>query len=152
MTPPGGMMASLGLAIALAVGLSGCPANTFAGEFPDKSITGDLPEDAAPLAEILEWFEKTSAKVRIGLDPVARQIACRVAFQPFTAEALAKAMHLSEEKIWQGFKKLTEFRLVGIDLDGDRILIAPAGKAAAKAMQHWSREWCTSDDECGVAR
>ena len=59
-----------------------------------------IPKPNDPVEEIVDWFDETTTLVEINLDPVLRQIICRVGFRPFSVGALKKAFGISEDRIW----------------------------------------------------
>ncbi len=94
-----------------------CPAialAVFLVVFPAGADTGDFPADDAPIWDIINWFEKTSAKVQISRDPILRQIVCRVAFEPFMAATLAQAFGVPEIKVVAAIGTLTTMKLVKV--------------------------------------
>ena len=111
-----------------------------------------LPKPDAPLVEIVRWFDDVTAKIEISLDPVMRQIVCRVAYEPFSPDSLSRAMRVSGTKIWNAVDKLSWMGLVNVRVNMDLNLVVPASDRARDLMRRWAESWCMSDDSCGVQR
>ena len=95
-------------------------------------------------------FDIKGAEIR--LDPVLRQIVCRVGFQPFTYAALQQAMGLREDEIKDAVDKLKLMAMVKTEMrDGVR-LVVPFDKETAEVMRKWADDWCVGDDSCGVKK
>ncbi len=112
----------------------------------------EVPRPNAPLQEILKWFDETTTEVELNLDPLLRQIVCKIGFQAFTAHALSTATGVGEERIWTAVRKLRDMGLVGFDVSHGQLRVIPANKKAGDKMRRWSHDWCVNDDACTVAR
>ena len=128
--------------IALSMGTNAI-AETTAPKFPRKDAT---------VNEIVRWFDDVTAKIEISLDPVLRQIVCRVAYQPFSPDSLIRAMHVSGTKIWSAVDKLSWMGLVNVRVNKGFNLVVPSSDRARDLMRRWAETWCTTDDTCGVRR
>ena len=111
-----------------------------------------LPRPDAPLTEIVRWFDDVAAKVELSLDPVLRQIVCRVAYEPFSPDSLSRAMHVSGTKIWSAVDRLSWMGLVNVRVNTGFNLVVPTSDRARDLMRRWAESWCTNDDSCGVRR
>ena len=95
-------------------------------------------------------FDTKGAEIR--LDPVLRQIVCRVGFQPFTLAALQKAMGLREDEIKDAVDKLKLMAMVKTEMRNGVRLVVPYSKEVAEVMRKWADDWCVGDDTCGVKK
>ena len=98
------------------------------------------------------WLDEAGKMVTINMDPVLRQIVCRVAYQPFTNANLAKAMSVSDTRIANAASKLQAMELIRVEGRGGHNLFFPASKKAEAIMKRWSVDWCLNEEECGVAQ
>ncbi len=111
-----------------------------------------IPGPDAPRKEIIQWFNEVTTKVEISLDPILREIVCKVAYQPFAVDMLTRSMHVSGKKIRDAVDKLQMAGLVKIMVSEGYDLVAPASDEARVFMRRWAGSWCTNDDSCEVQK
>ena len=89
--------------------------------------------------------------LNINMDPILRQIVCRVSYQAFEIAVLARTLGLKEKKVREAVAKLKEMGLIEVRNLEQLELIVPTNAKSGAAMRRFAREWCASEDECGVA-
>ena len=109
-----------------------------------------VPKPNAPMDEIVDWFEDTTSLVEINLDPVLRQIVCRVGFRPFSVAALKNAFGLPEDRIWAAVSKLRDWGMVTVNSQFGHSIVGPADDEAAAKMRKWSDQLCLDDAQCDI--
>ncbi len=110
-----------------------------------------IPKPNDTVEEIVDWFDETTTLVEINLDPVLRQIICRVGFRPFSVGALKKAFGISEDKIWTAVSKLRNWGMVSVTDQYGHTIVGAANRDAAAKMQKWADQMCLDDTECEIA-
>ncbi len=98
--------------------------------------------------EVLETLELIRVGLAVTNSPIMRQIACRVGYQPFSKDALLKALKVSEKELDKVLRKMRDMKLVRMR----RGLVLPYGDYSAELLRRWSSISCVGDDECGVAK
>ena len=109
-------------------------------------------EDKGPLGQAKSWALNVEAATRIASDPVLRSIVCRVPFANFTIEAIMRATKIPGPRLKRAVQRLEAMKLIEVVRKGNVMRIVPANEGARAKMREWANKWCTSDDECGVAR
>jgi hypothetical protein len=137
-------MFRMGFVLALAVLYA---ANTASA----KSLPSDTKDDG--LVAFSSWLNDVELALQINTDPVLRSVVCRIPFTNFTPGTLAKATHLSRGRVMQAVSKLMDMGLVKI-VSGDkgRPIVVPASDEIRQKLRRWVYDWCTTDNECEVAR
>ncbi len=143
-TPPGtakvirSIFAVWLVAMAMFVGEAGAVSD-------DKKAWWKRPLSEDELYEVLKlvWMG-----VQVNQSPIMRQIACRVADEPFSRKALLVALKVPLTDLDSALASLRQMKL--ITTKGGKI--QPASKDAQVRLKRWSADWCLRDDECGVAR
>ncbi len=139
--------------IALAVLLAGSTAVAeIPGEFKKEEPEDDISGLFREIGEFGAQINFEAVGVEINMNPVLRQIVCRIGFQSFTESALARAMGLSEDRIGEAIDRLKLMGMVGTEAKNGEKLVVPASKGAERAMRKWAEKWCVGGDECGVKR
>ncbi len=108
--------------------------------------------DQDPLSKAKSWAINLEAATRIASDPVLRSIVCRVPFANFTIEAIMRATKIPGPRLKRAVQRLENMNLINVVRQGNVMRIVPANEKARAKMREWANKWCTSDDECGVAR
>ncbi len=113
---------------------------------------GELFRDIEKFGDnIHSGFDYAGMSLKINTDPILRQIVCRVSYQAFEIAILARTLGLKEKKVREAVAKLQQMGLVQVrDLE-QLELIVPADAKSGAAMRRFAREWCATDDECGIA-
>ena len=138
-------MSRLALTVAVVALLSGSDA-------PASETLPRFPRQDASITEVKRWFEDVTAKVEVSLDPVLRQIVCRVAYGAFSPDSLIRAMRVSGTKVWSAVDKLKWMGLVKVRVGTGYDLVLPASDRTRDMMRRWAESWCMTDDTCGVQR
>ena len=144
------------MAFALAVSLSLSSAAMGDKVNPSKRWSGDgigeLFRDIEKFGDnIHAGFDYAGMSLKINMDPILRQIVCRVSYQAFEIAVLARTLGLKEKKVREAVAKLQQMGLVQVRNLEQLELIVPADAKSGAAMRRFTREWCATDDECGVA-
>ena len=105
-----------------------------------------------PLSKAKSWAINLEAAARIASDPVLRAIVCRVPFANFTIEAIMRATKIPGPRLKRAVQRLEALKLIDVVREGNVMRIVPANESARAKMREWANKWCTSDEECGVAR
>lgn len=128
-----------------------------------KDVASINPGNKKDLAELLRNIKAYGKKIgeelneqvlglRIDMDPVLRQIVCRVPYRGVEVTDLGRSLGISEIGIWKGAQELSRMGLVEIKNVDFFKMIVPKNNAAQEMMRRWAEKWCANDDSCGVQR
>ncbi len=149
-------MCPLRAVIALACLLAAIPAAAESFGSKKGSLGGgnDGPYDRLEkLADkITGVMDANALMLRVNLNPVLRQIVCRIAYHPFTTKNLRRAMHIKQSAAAEAVEKLKFMGLVTFKRKGGEDLVVPTNREAKEMMRRWADEWCVDDDTCGVKK
>ncbi len=105
------------------------------------------------ISKIKEWLLKVGVTVRLTTDPLKRAIVCRVAFQRFTLNSMARATGISRAKILRAVEEIEAMHLVRLTPAREEdLMIEPYDPKAREKMRGWAHDWCDNDDTCEVSR
>ena len=113
----------------------------------DKEFPLDWWQSPGTDEETLEFLNLVNIGLEVNQSPIMRQIACRVGFQTFSKDALLQALKVSEAELDKALRKMRRMELVRVRQG----MVLPFGDYSAKLMRRWANEWCSGDDDCGVA-
>ena len=99
-----------------------------------------------------EMRDEQNFKLRITLNPILRQIVCRIAYQSFTRPALVKAMGVHYKAVAEAVDRLIFMGMAKIVPTEGESLVAPYNEKVGQMMRLWAMEWCNSDEACSVSK
>ena len=102
--------------------------------------------------EIGDFVDEQNFKLRITLNPILRQIVCRIAYQSFTRPALVKAMGVHYKAVAEAVDRLIFMGMAKIVPTEGESLVAPYNEKVGQMMRLWAMEWCNSDEACSVSK
>ena len=130
------------------------PGPTVRAEELDKSKVYESANDplAITIEEMRTWSRDFEMLFRVNADPVLRAIVCRVPFTNWSLDALAMGTDIPKDRFFDSMRLLDEMGLVTHSERNGITIIRPASEFARVKMRKFAREWCTSDDTCGVKK
>ncbi len=125
-----------------------------ASEDSSRHLAGDVSADDDAIPGNVDWrmLEMESLEEILIEDAAMRAVVCRVPFIDFTLKRLTRATKISQKKLKDAIEKLDVVGLVATSGKGGAMRISPANEEARDKLRSLAREYCTSDDECGVAK